>query len=605
MGIQGCTLLPRSGLVFIISLTVIAVSDGCRAPRPGRPEPPTLTDRLMRAYPELQGGRFVVIADFERPEQMEIFQLISVSDEAECVLDPARGRTDTGAGCLRFTANSPGDTIVVNNTRAAHWSLRRDWRAFDLLLMSIQSPVAGLVLDITVAGGRPEERRAAAAALPLADGWMVGRLDLAQIAESVPMDDIREIRLAVSGASRPVQLLLDDIILTEHRMDLLGDASNRHGGLYVRRVGRRLKIGAGRPGSDFELTFSNGQIVEWYNIAADPYRLHNLVRGTTLGPMPVPVGPDSGNERGVSNAGEALAVRSRLVEMNAVRAVVSSEWRFVDDAEASGGNSGGRPVQRWTYTIYPSGQIYVSVEAASAARTWSVPRLGLAVALASPPSEELRTFVGGDGEGDEVARSPVYGTVRNTTNDALLLYVVHNGQEAMRISDAPATSGKAPIGADSVSLVAFGEKQGRNVEKWSCHMFVGSSSEVSDEEVLARAVAYARPVPPRVEQGSLVADGAGLSGAAGFDPGTGCYTIAPGPGGVRFVLDGSEQPYFSPRFRISSSADREAWVYVDHSIFDGVARDTGGDLLFQLPGAIRKPVLVEVLFAPAGRSGGP
>ena len=47
---------------------------------------------------------------------------------------------------------------------------------------------------------------------------------------------------------------------------------------------------------------------------------------------------------------------------------------------------------------------------------------------------------------------------------------------------------------------------------------------------------------------------------------------------------------------------RQAWVYVDHLIFDQVAHDAQGNLIFQLPGIIRKPTMVEVITPPPGQA---
>ena len=152
-------------------------------------------------------------------------------------------------------------------------------------------------------------------------GWNLARIDLAGVGERVPLRDVREIGLTVAGAPGPVTLLLDDIILTANRKTLLGDPDDPAGGLYALRVGRQWKIGARRPGR-FELTFANGQIVGWYNLDADPNRRRNLVWGTALGPALVT--PDGlGVDRAVS-------VKSEIVELSEVRAVISSEWRLPD-----------------------------------------------------------------------------------------------------------------------------------------------------------------------------------------------------------------------------------------------------------------------------------
>ena len=75
---------------------------GCQSAHQGHGRPATQTDRLMQAYDDLRGGRFVVIADFENPLHMELFQLVSVSEQARCVLDKRGGSGDVTGVWLAF-----------------------------------------------------------------------------------------------------------------------------------------------------------------------------------------------------------------------------------------------------------------------------------------------------------------------------------------------------------------------------------------------------------------------------------------------------------------------------------------------------------------------
>ena len=118
-----------------------------------------------------------------------------------------------------------------------------------------------------LAGGVGDEIVAVHSSIPLQPGWNLVRLDLAEVGESIPLDNVRRMRLSVSGLENPVDLHLDDILLTAYRQDVFGDSGDREGNLYVQRVGRHWRIGAG---GQFELAFANGQIVAWYNLAADP-----------------------------------------------------------------------------------------------------------------------------------------------------------------------------------------------------------------------------------------------------------------------------------------------------------------------------------------------
>ena len=144
----------------------------------------------------------------------------------------------------------------------------------------------------------------------------------------------------------------------------------------------------------------------------------------------------------------------------------------------------------WLYTIYPSGQIYVAVEATARTESWSAPQLGLAVTLQSAPEVGLETYV--NPEADPTAEPPVpaYATVRSKPHDAFLLYVLHDGGRPTRITESRSAS-------DRVSLVAIADKRGGIEERWAGHLYLGSDGSLSGGEALARAVGYATPAAPK------------------------------------------------------------------------------------------------------------
>jgi hypothetical protein len=543
---------------------------------------------LMQVYPELQNGRFVVIADFEDPIHMDLVRLISVSEQAKCVLDRKGGRAETGAACMQLTAGSPDDIVVLANTSEAKWYLKRDWRAYDLLLISVHSPTRGLALDLTIGSGPAEKRLSAQSSIALQRGWNGIRIDLAEVAEKIPVDDVREIRLAASGVSKPSELRFDDILLTGNRADLQGDSRNTTGALYVQQAGRRWNVGAG---GRFELTFANGQITSWYNLAADPNRVRNLVRGTTLGPSPVVVGASGAELGDFSVLGKSVVARQRIVELNAVRAVVASEWRFVDDPDAS---LNDRPFQRWVYTVYPSGQVFVAVEATGTTKTWTPPGLGLAVTVASSADDEWIMQTAAPADATAESSKPGYATARSQPRDTVLVYMLDSASASTRIVEQVDST------ARRVSLIGTQESAPVEVAKWACQVVLGSAGEVSDADAAARALEYAGHASIRVEVGSLVTGSDSSHRGDGFDPSSGSYDLSPDQGRVRFVVDGQKRAMFSPAFRILGAKDHEAWVYVNHLILSNVARDPGGNLVFQLPGTIRQSTLVEVLLRRPG-----
>ncbi len=539
----------------------------------------------MAAYPDLQRGRLLILADFEDPRHMDIVELVTVSGNARCVLDRTRGRPATGAGCVAVDAALAEDTVVISNRRGGAWSLKRDWHDYDLLMLSVEVARRDLALEISVAGGPADARLTAHTSRPLKRGWNDLELDLAEVAGHVPLDDVQEIRLAVSGSTRPLGYRVDNILLAGNREDLFGASHADHVGLYVQRIGRRRRVGARGPQASFELTFANGQVVEWYNTATDPHRLSNLVQGTALGPTPRVIGG--------ANPSDAVVADTRIVEMNSVRVVVMCEWRFIDQPGRAGAKLERQPFQRWIYTIYPTGQVYVAVEATAKTDRWAASQFGLTVSLArrsERPWEILVVSPSGSG----VAKSlPAYATARNVSPDAMVLFAAHNGFPTRMTERRPqADAAGTP---SSQELVALMPGSGRRVERWASHLYLGSHRTVSADEARARAAEYSSPRPLRLELGAPVSGATGETSSSGFDREAGCFVLTPVGGQIRLVVGGDGETRFSPAFKILNPAGLEAWVYVEHLLFSATAVDNDGHLIFQLPGTITDPTLVEVL----------
>ena len=153
----------RFKAAIAVAIGILPPLWGCQTPLWSRQSATgTQTDRLMATYSDLQAARnFVVIADFENPAHMDLFQLIASSSEARCVLDPRGGRSDTGRHALRFVAGSSDDAVVVSNQVSQAWYLKRDWRAYDLLMMAVRAEQPGLDMLVAASGGRGEHRTTA------------------------------------------------------------------------------------------------------------------------------------------------------------------------------------------------------------------------------------------------------------------------------------------------------------------------------------------------------------------------------------------------------------------------------------------------------------
>jgi len=564
-----------------LALAALAVW-GCRTT--GRPSDATRIDRLMNSYTALGSGRFVVVADFEDPVHMELVTFAATSPRAKFAHDDFAGRPETGMGCLKFTVASAADVVILSNRASSSWYLKRDWRDYDSLILAVQSPARGISADITISSGGEQNRTATGTTLRLQPGWNVLRLQLADVAEHIAIDDVREIRLSFPGVDGPTDLCLDDLILTADRATVFGEANNTSGGVYVQRVAKRLNVGAG---GSFELTFANGQIVRWFDLAADPQRLHNLVQDATLGPTPVVLNDSSDDDAGFGALGSAVLAEQRLLEATAVRVVIECAWYFVDDPDAP---IDQRPRHRWLYTIYPTGELFVSVDATVANEMWSAPNVGLQITLAPPDGGQHDVGIGSIPPSASTTRS-AYAWAGSQSQGGYLLYVVPTQAPAATI--VTRTDPKSR----HLSLAATGGNPQAGEQSWNSVIKLRVTGEAGTSDAAA-AVALDLTDPPQLnlELGSLVdTDAMGRRLEAGYDRATGSYVLVPEAGHLRLKLRGENTRSVAPAFTVHDTAGLDAWVYVNSVLHKPTARDQAGNLVFQIPKELPLDTPVEVL----------
>jgi len=568
--------------VVSTALMVTIGPTGCRTT--GRTAGGTRIDRLMNTYPALATGRFVVVADFEDPSHMELVTLNATSPSAKFAYDERGGRPDTGTGCLKVTLAKDTDAVILSNRASSSWYLKRDWRDYDSMILAVHAPRSGVSLDITVASGGNQNRLVAGTTDRLHDGWNVLELPLADVAERIAIDDVREVRFSILGLDKPTEFRFDDIILTADRGMVLGDMDNTTGDLYVQRVAKRFHVGAG---GSFELTFANGQIVQWFNLGADPHRLSDLVKGTTLGPTPVVLGDASGGNAGFDPLGSAVLAQQRLLEASPVRVVLECLWYFVDDPEAP---IDLRPRHRWLYTIYPTGDIFVSVEAAVANESWSAPNVGLAVTVNQPAADPLDVGIGSI-PADPGRHQGTYAWAGRPDRGGYLLFVVP--------SPLPTATILTPTAEETgqLSLVATGATPPGNPKSWHAVLKLNLEGDTNiDQVALATANAYINPAQLDLEVGSPAeTDALGNSLDAGYDRATGTYVLVADGGRCRLKVRDDDTTYAPLGFTLLESAGLDAWVYVNYVLHEPTARDRSGNLIFRLPGALAPGTPLEIL----------
>ncbi|MBN1510661.1 MAG: hypothetical protein JXB13_01480 [Phycisphaerae bacterium] len=560
------------------------------SPEPRDWDPAAHADRLRSSYPDLSSGRFAVIADFEQASHAELFRLGTPSRQGSLRVDPDRGWEPTGRSALKIVFGGADDVLVANNANVTQWYLKRDWREYDLLLMQMHAPSGGLDVEVGIVAESNGRQGVVEALLPLQPGWNLVRLDLGEVAEHLPLDDITEIRWSAPSATGLVEWMLDDVILANNTADLFGRSDGPNGELFVRRRGRRWSVGAaGR----FELGFGGGQIVQWYDLAGDPNRLNNLVANTILGPSPVVMPADEFSESpgGTSDfveLGETVIARQQVSEVSPVRVVVATEWRFARRGASEAAEQ--QPFQQWTYTIYPSGSVYCHLRCTTADGDWRPDDIGLAVSRAERGDLEFFGHPPAQLQDEGRLRHVCFASIRRSDSvGASLLFAMHDARRAPRLDFFREAE------AGRVTLVASGGRVHYDADEWSALLCVWPPETGTGLHPANRSFDYSFPNERiTISTGRRITNDAGDVDADGFNEQRGCHVLAAEGRRVSVELNGREQPLYSPAFVIRGTAGMEGWVYLDSHALESTGRDANGDLLFQVPQTVTEGVRVDV-----------
>jgi len=327
------------------------------------------------------------------------------------------------------------------------------------------------------------------------------------------------------------------------------------------------------PGSDgkFELTFSRraGGISSWYDLDRDPGRSHNLAGHGDLPRVALfmhsllPV-----TSRGTKLLYSAPADTITVLENNQVRVrlLLVGVYSQLQVAERLPGSVGSRdpragdkgrdPDTRFatTYTVYPTGQLYVHHRILHRGTMLRVAES--CWALATEPTSQFQVL------GSPVEREPRTWSdfVLHTSSglecraDALLvpvrphLPVSRWGERFMVGAEqmgATRTAFRTPPAGSSI---------GEGAPPWCFLLQI--EPDWMDQAGLAAIVAEAYQKPPvlRVEpgDGQLSRGDVGDDNLDGFSESEGCYTLRATPSGCRFSVDLSDTLLATPVFRFSN-----------------------------------------------------
>lgn len=492
--VAACTLFPidrhpglrRASVLLLLALLATGCGGSLRNRNTG-----SQPDRLQDFYTQLHTGRFAVIADFENLAHYQLFHTQNSSGEAQPVPTNTAGVPETGRKALQVTLAGGQDALIVSGDSADDWTLPRDWREYHLLLAAVYSPAADLPLDLTVVAGPSGRQQTATSRQRLRRGWNALSLDLADVARSIPVDDVRELRFSLPEADRPTKLVLDDLILADNRETLFGESED-DGALYVQRSGRQLHIGAdGR----FELGFANAQVVHWYDLTHDPQRLRNLVDGGLLGPYPA-VRMPGGSElvQDFSALGDTVVAHQQVVEANPVRVIVNCTLRFTTGRNQPDASS---PFQRWIYTIYRSGHVFVTFEATTQYRGWAPQSMALIVTRTGiGPS--LRTFAYPPASPGEPDRPPYVAYALARPDQAGLPGMLFT----LRPDDRPVSMTTRESGS-AIELIAESYKLAGPTDRWHCLLRIWPANAAGPAQAETAATQFCHPAPPRLDVGQI------------------------------------------------------------------------------------------------------
>jgi hypothetical protein len=603
---------------------------GCAAPE-GGPLPGSipLAERLARAYPELASGRFVSIADFEDPRTILMCRLVNRSGSAHCVRVSSDGREETGGAAMRFQPGGPDDALRLEHAPDSGWYFNRDWRDFDVLLINVESPRDDLSLVTRITAGRADQERSIQTSTDLSTGWNTLRFDMRELGRHVPLDDIRALTFSIPYAGEPVAILVDDILVTRHRIPIFGRVDGPVGSLYVERVGRHWVAGAaGR----VELALQRAQVVGLFHLESDPYRLRDLVWGAALGPHPTPCRESQGECRLADPLPHdaALAVRTaqRLLEASPTRLVIECVQEYLATGESSpASGSDTAPAGRLTnrYTIYRGGRIIIHTEWQTENASADVGGEGpVATALTLRGAWAVETLrleeSPGGGASDrraEAQSQPDGLEARSQSPTGVLVHLAPT-----RAGGSTHVWGEIDEASDRVRLAVRPVAQG-GTDGGTADLILVVGSTTGADVIAARADvrSYVQPPPCAVDVGSAVVSTphvAGEAGAAdsipmGYDPSSGCYRFRHERGYLRFRWpaeaapserarrDERERPPatshtgFGPSFEVLDTEGHQAAVYVNNFLVEEVSPTADGGIIFLLPTQATAPIQVEVV----------
>lgn len=578
------------GLLILLPAVLPAALTGCGQPSAapavqtggGGASGETL-DRMIASYDDLASRKFQVLADFEDPTQAALFRREPAGSGDAPAVSSEQARRETGTGALKMPLYTSAQRIIAEDTPDSGWSLHRDWRGYDLLLMSVFSPRRIGGFRVEVRGGTARPLTCELPRMMLDTGWNLIRVDLADLVDRVDLAHVRAVTFGCDQLETPVDLYLDDLILVDNARDLFGSPDAPAGSLYVRSVGRGLIVGAV---DRFELVISRGQIRRWLDPGGDHSR--NLVGIGPLGPVPVVLPGGQVNNVQMDDPaqwnplGIAAQVQQTLLETTPLHAVVSCDWRF---GLPGGGGSGA--VHRWVYTIYRDGRIYVECSGTLAVPSWKPDGVGMMFCCDSDAGFSRRVV-------------DVNATTPAPPGAPRFCVFARAGRkpDLLVVPFRPLAGFELDSEQDPRVCVLWRLEPPNDRFTFAAMLHVGliGAEDIENDAVLAAD--YTHPLPLALDAGRFVRTDPGDFDGDGFAEARGHYVLELDNGSAAVRVQGEPYVRNQPLFKIVDVAGRNVWVYADGKQIREVHRLRDGGVIFEVPGPIGSERLVEITSRP-------
>lgn len=585
---------PRSRVLrrmpcWAFGLSIVA---GCAAPNWLSRDEPATTDQpppdpFVSTYQDVAPDRYLVLADFESPEQERHFRNEPAYAPGKIRITWDRARVETGVASLKFSLYTSGQWVVAGDSPEGRLTMPRDWTGYQMLLFSVFSPrkLGGFRFaarsgseDLALTYEHPR--------IFLEMGWNLIRIDLGDLADHIDLGDVRAVQFGCNPLDTPVDLYLDDLILVDNTRDLLKTRAERVGDLYVRARGRRMVVGTL---GQFELVFSRGQIIQWFDLGHDPQRIHNLLGTGSLGPIPVLVPNEI--EKSVillddasqwAPLGVSVQTTQSPREANPLYVVLEGEWRYGTLDTPADEYS---PYHRWVYTIYRDGQVFLEFHGSARTERFRPPGVGAVFCCDGQLGfEENIVYLRPPDPAATGPKTNYAHLVRRATGQASLLIVPY-ALHAVRSLENPrdprlCTMWTLPIVDDYFLFSAM-------LRVWPEHLDGRSAAD-------ATAADYCQPLPITVTTGALIRNDYGDFDNDGFSEARGYYVLQLDNHWARVRIERRPPSLFNPAFKIVQVHDQEVSVYVNGRPVIDLYRNAEGDVIFALPPVPANEILLEV-----------